>query len=79
MTPESVLGYEPRSVMVDAGSLNQFLPPEEMRTERREWNFKLNMPGREIIGDVAVLSYHTATGLELIVKAPAAVARRRCD
>jgi hypothetical protein len=68
--------------MVDAGSLNQFVPPEEMRTERREWDFKLNMPGREIIGDVAVPSYHyrhRLGGPAPIVKAPAAVARRRCD
>lgn len=38
ITPDSVLGSQrprPRTGVLDAGSLNQLLPPGEIRTERR--------------------------------------------
>jgi hypothetical protein len=82
MTPRSVLG--PRrsahtgNTIADAGSLNQLLPPEEIHTKCRgpRGNFKPNMPSWEAIGDVAVPSCPPHPP---IVKAPAAVARRRRD
>ena len=77
MTPEPVLEtsrrygrrWFPKSVLTSGGNVSG-------------WNFKPNMPGREIIGDVAVPSYHRRHRLgggPPIVKAPAAVARRRRD